>query len=99
MLFANAEHKDDGPRSVVAECLGKLAGLDGLKIIPRLHDRVRYSSAAMRGNNVCEVIIHHIWRLKFARYSGGGNCSTFCHPRKQLDVASRAHEKLPFVDR
>jgi len=47
--FANADHKDEGVRGIVAECLGRLAIIASAKILPHLEKMATSNSPSARG--------------------------------------------------
>jgi len=48
LLFSNSENYEEGTRNVVSECLGKLALLDPVNILPQLQEHLASTSPQMR---------------------------------------------------
>ncbi|CAA19440.1 Cullin-associated NEDD8-dissociated protein 1 [Caenorhabditis elegans] len=55
MLMANAGGNEDGTRSVVAECLGRLCSFDPESLLPKLKESMRSSDPAIRSSAVSAI--------------------------------------------
>eukprot|EP00127_Corallochytrium_limacisporum_P001356 Clim_evm12s53 gene=Clim_evmTU12s53 len=55
MLFAHSEDKEEGSRSVVAECLGKLTVLDPQAVLPEMRKRLKSDSPLMRATVISGI--------------------------------------------